>query len=129
LFAIYIKGILKMQAQEGFAGNKNIWSVPSALMARTSPIAQRLKILRIAMGYGGHGGQTGFARFLGLGSPQRWNNVEKGLPLGKDLALLLVRRCPGLSLGWLYSGIRTELSVGIGSHGSLSGSQVQFVRQ
>jgi hypothetical protein len=75
-----------------------------------SPIAKRLKKLREAMGHHGHGGQTSFARFLGI-SPQRWNNVEKGATLGTDLARLLVSKCPGLDWGWLYSGSRGGLSV------------------
>lgn len=49
-------------------------------------------------------------RFSGI-SPQRWNNVENGKPLGNDLALLLVRKCPGLTLDWLYNGNRGGLSV------------------
>jgi hypothetical protein len=62
--------------------------------------AVRARVLREALGY-----QTSaaFAAFLGV-SAQRWNNVETGLPLSRDMAFLLVNKVPGLSLDWIYFG-------------------------
>lgn len=47
--------------------------------------------------------QVAFADFLGV-STQRWNNVEVGFPIRTDMAILLVRKVPGLTLDWLYLG-------------------------
>jgi hypothetical protein len=33
-----------------------------------------------------------------------WNNVERGHPLSKEVALLLVNKCPGVTLDWLFLG-------------------------
>ena len=67
----------------------------------------RLRLLRKVHGY-----ETGaaFAAFLGI-SVQRWNNVEIGHPLGKDLAFTLVKKIPGLSLDWLFYGNPAALPV------------------
>ena len=61
-------------------------------------VAERCKRLRIVMEYAQ---SSAFAKFLGV-SPQRWNNVEIGMPLSRDLAMTLVRKIPGLTLDWLY---------------------------
>lgn len=47
--------------------------------------------------------QRQFATWLGV-TYQRWNNVESGMPLGKDLAGILIRKIPGLSSDWLFYG-------------------------
>ena len=67
---------------------------------KDSPQALRMKALREAMGYPTG---SGFAAFLNV-SVQRWNNVETGFPLGNQLAFLLVKKVPGLTLDWLYLG-------------------------
>jgi len=66
-------------------------------------VAQRVIMLREVLGYSDRGGSKAFADFLGV-SPQRVNNVESGFPLSRELALLMVRKVPGLSLDWLYLG-------------------------
>ena len=43
------------------------------------------------MGFNGRGGQQAFANFLGV-DRGRWNNVECGAPLSKDMALRIVRK-------------------------------------
>ena len=63
-------------------------------------IAERVKRLRVAMGYESQGA---FAALLGLSAP-RWNNIEQGLPMSRDIAFRLVRNVPGLTLDWLYFG-------------------------
>ena len=47
--------------------------------------------------------QTLFAKQIGV-APNRWNNIERGSPLSKDVAFRLVKAVPGLTLDWLYLG-------------------------
>lgn len=68
-------------------------------------VTERCKRLRRAMGYDL---SNAFAAFLGV-SPQRWNNVEIGMPLGRDLAMIVTRKIHGLTLDWLYRGRREGL--------------------
>jgi hypothetical protein len=72
----------------------------SATKGRDETVARRLRLLREAMGYDSQGA---FAALLGL-SPPRWNNVENGLPMSRDIAFRLVKTVPGLTLDWLYFG-------------------------
>ena len=60
----------------------------------------RLKRLRKAFGYQT---STAFAAYLDIGYV-RWNAFENGAPLSREVAFLLVRKCPGVSLDWLYFG-------------------------
>ena len=96
-----------------FDGNESARLAPSLAMAKRKPVAAagrlptpeqeragRLKLLREVLGYQQ---STMFAAFLGV-SPQRWNNVENGKPLGHEMAIRLVRAVPGLTLDWLYFG-------------------------
>jgi hypothetical protein len=69
-----------------------------------------MRKLRRALGY--YHAST-FASFLGIDA-NRWTNVENGFPLSKELAFLLVRKIPGLTLEWIYFGrIETSLSIGL----------------
>ena len=52
--------------------------------------SKRARRLREAMGFNGRGGQRAFAEFLGI-ERGRWNNVECGAPLGKEMAVRIVR--------------------------------------
>jgi len=65
--------------------------------------SKRARRLREAMGFNGRGGQQAFANFLGV-DRGRWNNVECGAPLSKDMALRIVRKFPGVTLDWLFLG-------------------------
>ena len=65
--------------------------------------SKRARRLREAMGFNGRGGQQAFANFLGI-ERGRWNNVECGAPLGKEMALRIVRKFPGVTLDWLFLG-------------------------
>ena len=58
------------------------------------------------MGFNGRGDQQKFAELLGV-DRGRWNNVECGAPLSKEMALRIVRQFPGVTLDWLFLG-RTE---------------------
>lgn len=69
-------------------------------------LAERMKQLRISLGFSV---EAAFAAYLGV-SPQRWGNVEDGLPLGKDLAFRIVQRVPGVTLDWLWLGKTDGLS-------------------
>ena len=73
-------------------------------------IGNRLRQLRQARG---HLHANSFARYLNIPA-SRWNNLERGFPLSKEVALLLVRKVPGLSLDWLYLGKTDGLSVRLG---------------
>ena len=68
--------------------------------------SKRARRLREAMGFNGRGGQQAFAEFLGI-ERGRWNNVECGAPLSKEMAVRIVRKFPGVTLDWLFLG-RTE---------------------
>jgi hypothetical protein len=69
--------------------------------ASNESIASRLKLLRKAVSEGDN--QTAFAARVGV-ELKRWNNFERGKPLSKEIAILLVQRIPGLTLDWLYLG-------------------------
>lgn len=47
--------------------------------------------------------QTSFAARIGI-EVKRWNNFERGSPLSKEIAILLVQKIPGLTLDWLFLG-------------------------
>lgn len=92
---------------------------------KTAPVAHRARILREAMGYGT---SNAFAAFLGV-SPQRWNNVEIGLPLSNQIAFMLVQKVPGLTLDWLYfgkaDGLPLELARRLGEFGPAQSSNTR----
>lgn len=71
--------------------------------------ADRLKRLRAALGFKT---ATAFAAFLDIGN-QRYNGFENHYPLSREVAFLIVRKVPGLSLDWLYFGRIDGLSVGL----------------
>jgi hypothetical protein len=50
--------------------------------------------------------QMAFAVRLGI-QANRWNNLERGFPLSKDVALKIVQTFPDITLDWLFLG-RTE---------------------
>jgi hypothetical protein len=62
------------------------------------------------MGFNERGGQQAFANFLGV-ERGRWNNVECGAPLGKEMAVRIVRKFPGVTLDWLILGRPEGLTV------------------
>jgi hypothetical protein len=70
-------------------------------------IAARMKAIRIASG---HSSQTDFAGFLGV-DVKRWNNVERGFPVSRMMAQILVQKIGGLSLDWIYEGNEAGLAV------------------
>ena len=47
--------------------------------------------------------QVAFARLINV-EPKRWNNVERGAPVSKDMAFLLVRKFAGLTTDWIFFG-------------------------
>lgn len=77
---------------------------------RTETVADRCIRLRKAMGYDYHGGIKAFADHLGV-SEDRWGNVERGLPLSKQLAFLVVQKCHGVTTEWLWFGGAGGLSL------------------
>lgn len=65
-----------------------------------SEVTKRLVALRYAIS---GASQTAFAARIGI-EVRRWNNFERGSPLSKEVAFLLVQKFPGVSLDWLYLG-------------------------
>jgi hypothetical protein len=65
--------------------------------------SKRARRFREAMGFNERGAQQAFANFLGV-ERGRWNNVECGAPLGKEMAVRIVRKFPGVTLDWLILG-------------------------
>lgn len=79
---------------------------------RTSPdsaMAQRLKTLRMALGYES---QPAFAAFLGI-EFKRYSNLERGHPISSQVAILLCQKVSGLSTDWIYFGREDALSVSL----------------
>ena len=73
----------------------------------TEATAWRLKCLRYSVA---GTNQTRFAGILGI-EPKRWNNLERGHPLSKEVAFLIIRRWPDISLDWLFRGKDDHLTV------------------
>jgi hypothetical protein len=63
-------------------------------------VSHRLKLLRVAFA---RENQTRFAARLGIGVT-RWNAMENGHPLSKEVAFILVKAFPGITLDWLFLG-------------------------
>jgi hypothetical protein len=74
---------------------------------RASPVAQRLRQLRAALG---EENAAAFARRLGI-TEARWHNFENGYPLSNEVAIRLVQSVPGLTLDWLYLGATAGLGL------------------
>jgi hypothetical protein len=68
--------------------------------------AQRLRLVREIAGYET---AAAFARKLDIKLSRYWN-FENGLPLSIEVAQIIVRAVPGLSLDWLYNGEERGLS-------------------
>ena len=77
-------------------------------LASSAARAARLRTLREAFGLT----QLAFCKKYGF-KITRWNNFERGMPLGIKAAQQLCAQIPGLSLGWLYSGATGDLSIGM----------------
>lgn len=97
-------------------------------MDKNNSVGARLKRLREAQGYTS---QAAFAALLGI-SPPRWNNIEKGLPLSREIAFKLVQKVPGLTLDWLYfgkpDGMPIELARRLGELPSSTGKRTSKPR-
>jgi transcriptional regulator with XRE-family HTH domain len=53
--------------------------------------------------------QVDFARRLGIPF-KRWSNYERGYPVPRETAFLLMKKFPGLSVEWLWFGMTGNLS-------------------
>lgn len=71
-------------------------------------VARRLTLLRETYKPGMN--QRQFAAWLGVG-PQRWNNVENGMPLSRSLEAILCRKIVGLRPEWLREGDSTRMNL------------------
>ena len=67
---------------------------------------RRLRILRqIISGEN----QQDFAERLGI-DMKRWNNYERGYPVPREIAFLLMDKFPGISVEWIWFGMTGNLS-------------------
>lgn len=67
---------------------------------------QRLRLLReIIAG----ANQTEFAERLGI-EFKRWSNYERGYPVPRETAFLLMEKFPGISVEWIWFGMTGNLS-------------------
>ena len=67
---------------------------------------QRLRILReIVSG----DNQSEFAKRLGIDF-KRWSNYERGYPVPREIAFLLHKKFPGISIEWIWFGTTKSLS-------------------
>lgn len=67
---------------------------------------RRLKLLReVVSGEN----QQDFAERLGIPF-KRWNNYERGYPVPRETAFILMSRFPGISIEWLWFGMTGNLS-------------------
>lgn len=70
-------------------------------------VADRLTLLRSVVS---GENQTAFAGRLGI-EVRRWNNFERGTSLSKEVAFLIVKKFPDVTLDWLWLGIERGLPV------------------
>ena len=67
---------------------------------------RRLRILReIISG----DNQSEFVKRLGV-EFKRWNNYERGYPVPREVAFLLHKKFPGMSIEWIWFGTKDSLS-------------------
>jgi hypothetical protein len=86
--------------------NRNNMGRPIKSVPEPGSQAERMRILREAMGYQT---QIGFAKRYGF-SLARWNGYERGKAVSRLAAKQLVRQIPGLSTGWIEDGATGDLS-------------------
>lgn len=67
---------------------------------------RRLRLLREVVS---GDNQSDFARRLGIDF-KRWSNYERGYPVPREVAFLLHRKFPGMSIEWIWFGSTTSLS-------------------
>jgi hypothetical protein len=63
-------------------------------------VTRRLILLRKAIS---GDSQTAFAKRIGI-EVRRWNNFERGLPLSKDVGIILCEKIQGVTLDYLHRG-------------------------
>lgn len=53
--------------------------------------------------------QRDFAQKIGI-DLKRWNNFERGFPVPRDVAIMIVDNIPGVSVDWIWFGWPNNLS-------------------
>lgn len=97
---------LKQQATNSFVTKKIEFAAVSGAMTssekggRFAPTAVRMRAIRRASI---HKTRAGFADFLGI-SVSRLSNVENGLPIGRGLQDLIIKKLPWVSRSYLMDG-------------------------
>lgn len=70
-----------------------------------SDYIRRLKVMRMIIS---GENQEQFANRIGI-EPKRWNNYEQGYPISREVALMLLHKCPQVSIEWLWLGTKRGL--------------------
>lgn len=84
-----------------------MWGGPYPRVRGSRGIPERIERLGRALKYPS---QTAFAKIhLGI-SPNRLNNVMRGMPLSISLNTLICRKCEGVAPEWLWEGEPGRLS-------------------
>lgn len=73
-------------------------------------VARRIRIIRYATGFPGHGGQTAMSKKYRLES-KRWSKLETlETPVQNDDVVLIKNRVmPGITMDWVYLGLEDGL--------------------
>lgn len=66
----------------------------------------RLRVLRRVIA---EDNQSEFADRIGI-DMKRWNNYERGYPVPREVAFILLKKFPGLSIEWIWFGWPGNLS-------------------
>jgi hypothetical protein len=83
---------------DGFSKNMDSFDVEA--------YKKRLKIMREILS---GDNQTDFAARLGIDF-KRWSNYERGYPVPREVAFLLHKQFPGMSIEWIWFGTEQSLS-------------------
>jgi transcriptional regulator with XRE-family HTH domain len=75
-------------------------------------VGKRLKLLREALGYTGHGAQKRFCMLIGV-RETTWNNYERGRSKITQPNMLKLKRKTGVTSDWVYFGDGDELPLNI----------------
>jgi transcriptional regulator with XRE-family HTH domain len=91
-------------------GISKLSTTPSG--GKYSPIAQRLRQLRAAEGYGERGRVKEYAAKIGINATTYYN-YENGFPITVDVILKICQAVDGMSADWLLSGRKDALPLAL----------------
>jgi hypothetical protein len=97
----------KSLSWQSFLENGKVLPMANGRPESNEAVSERLRILRTTVS---GDSQTAFAARLGV-EVKRWNNFERLMPLSKEVAFLVVKKFPDVTLDWLFLGKEDGLSV------------------